>query len=886
MTWNTQPRTLEVTSDAFPEYYDRPVFETIRLSGVEKLGRLYDYWIDVQTIGDIHLSRVHEYVDINRLVGKRMTVKIAIEGSGTVGGESGANVGADVRELTGVIAEAHSVGSDDRRAHYRLRLRPMLWLASLNRENRIFRDQNVREISDEILKKYPLTVRWRLVGAFNGNGPYPKRDYQRQYWQSDWAYLNQLWQEWGITFYFNGDELVLMDNSGYPRHDAAYATIRYLERNGQRVDEEHIHKLEYARALTTGKVAVIDYDYTRATARFGRAIANYRDATNDNAEEYIWADYAQPLQGAMGLNAQPNNDEFEADHLSQVRVDAHRNRSLRIRGEGNLRGMTTGRQFMLEGYPVRPVNQKYLVTGTKIEIVNNDSATQGGGLKREYTCRTKFTAQPSSHVFRTPLKAVKPHAFAEKAIVTGHDNGGITTDPMARVCVWFVWDRVNRRDGNASCWVPLSQMWQGQRYGGMWIPRVNDHVYIGYLNSDPDRPFILGSHVTDRNAAPWDLYANHALSGWRSQDLDGYGKGSNTVVTDDTPGRLQVQMTSDQANSRFVAGFNTRIDGDRGRTEARGVGIEAATDAHAVVRANRGVLITSEARTGATAPMKDMGETVQRLTQARQQHEDLSQLAQKHKAQTTGANQQDAAQTIRAQNAAIKGGAASPDNPSPEMTRPDWVAASAAGIAMTATDSTHMASVNDHAVTAGRDVSYSAGRSYHVSVRGSVSLFSYQLGMKFIAAQGPMVLQAQSGPMSLAALKDLTVSSTDGKVVITAAKEVWIGAGGSYIQINGSGIVNGSPGPILEKGASWDVPGPDSKRMPMPALLSSAGSFDEQVVLHDGEGKVLPNTLYTLKKASGEIFHGVTDEKGLTQRLYSESKEDFHIYLGHRTDLS
>ena len=34
---------------------------------------------------------------------------------------------------------------------------------------------------------------------------------------------------------------------------------------------------------------------------------------------------------------------------------------------------------------------------------------------------------------------------------------------------------------------------------------------------------------------------------------------------------------------------------------------------------------------------------------------------------------------------------------------------------------------------------------------------------------------------------------------ITAAKEVWIGAGGSYIQINGSGIINGSPGPILEK---------------------------------------------------------------------------------------
>jgi len=161
--------------------------------------------------------------------------------------------------------------------------------------------------------------------------------------------------------------------------------------------------------------------------------------------------------------------------------------------------------------------------------------------------------------------------------------------------------------------------------------------------------------------------------------------------------------------------------------------------------------------------------------------------------------------------------------------------ASAAGIAMTATDSTHLASENDHAVTAGRDVSYSAGRSYHVSVRGSVSLFSYQLGMNFIAAQGPMVLQAQSGPMSLAALKDLTVSSTDGKVIITAAKEVWIGAGGSYIQINSGGITNGSPGPILEKGATWSKLGPVSASIATAMAGGTGSGICLECLLHAAE---------------------------------------------------
>ncbi|WP_454871991.1 type VI secretion system Vgr family protein [Paraburkholderia xenovorans] len=817
MAWNTQPRTLEVAGDALPAWRNAPLFVASRLRGTEKLGRLYRYEVDVSTVEapGLYVDEMHRLVDLNRLVGKRLTVKIAVEGSGTwVQGAAQAgspvNNGAGVREISGVIAGAKCLGADDRRVFYRFRLRPWLWLATLNRENRVFLDRTVEEMSRDVLTKYPFPVKWMLGGPGYGRKAYPKRDYQRQFWESDWAFLNRLWQEWGITFHFDGMTLVLRDGASFGRHGGAYQTIRYLDRDGQRIDEEHIHELKVLRGLTTGKVAVTDYDYTQATARFGRTIAIHRDATFDNAEEYIQADYAQPLQGAMGLHGDRNDDEFEADHLARVRAEAYRCRSLRVKGVGNLRGLMTGRTFFLEGFPVEPANDEYLVTGTKIEIVNNDTITQGG-VGREYTCRTKFTAQRANQVYRTPLTAEKPRAFAETAIVSGYEDSNVYTDAMARLKLWFNWDRVGERNGNATCWVPLSQVWQGPRYGALWIPRVGDHVHVGYVNSDPDRPFVLASHTTDRNQAPWDLAANHALSGWRSRDLGSQGRASNAVVTDDTPGRLQVQVTSDYANSRFVAGYNVRINGDRGRQEARGEGIEIATDSHAVMRANRGVLITSEMRAGASAPVKDMGETVQRLEWARQQHEDLSQLAQKHDAQAPGSSQGDVVRDIGTQNDAIRGGQKSADNPSPEMTRPDMVLASAAAIATTATESTHMASVNDHAVTAGRDYSVSVGRSYHASVRGAISLFAYQQGMKFIAAKGRVDIQAQGDGMTLAALKDVTISSTDGKIIITAAKEVWIGAGGSYIQINGSGIINGSPGPILEKTALWDVPDPDAR---------------------------------------------------------------------------
>ncbi|WP_404980307.1 MULTISPECIES: DUF2345 domain-containing protein [unclassified Caballeronia] len=164
-----------------------------------------------------------------------------------------------------------------------------------------------------------------------------------------------------------------------------------------------------------------------------------------------------------------------------------------------------------------------------------------------------------------------------------------------------------------------------------------------------------------------------------------------------------------------------------------------------------------------------------------------------------------------------------------------------------------------------------------LSVRGTVSLFAYQQGMRFIAAKGPWMAQAQSGAMSLAALNDVTVSSSDGRVVITAAKEVWIGAGGSYVQINGSGIVNGSPGAILEKGAVWDKAGADSMRVPPPDLPGEK-AYSAQFTVRDRDGSILKNYSYRMEAESGVTWYGRTDENGLTERVWTASEQSIHLY--------
>jgi hypothetical protein len=101
-------------------------------------------------------------------------------------------------------------------------LTDLLWLATLNRDSRHFRDLDVCQITTEVLKPYQLKIRWdKVIGAGDGQRNYPKRDYQRQFWESDWVFLDRIWQEWGLTFFWDADTLVLIDNHAYGGDNSA-----------------------------------------------------------------------------------------------------------------------------------------------------------------------------------------------------------------------------------------------------------------------------------------------------------------------------------------------------------------------------------------------------------------------------------------------------------------------------------------------------------------------------------------------------------------------------------------------------------------------------------------------------------------------------------------
>jgi type VI secretion system secreted protein VgrG len=780
------------------------------------------------------------------------------------------NIGSYIREISGQVSEARFIRRDERSMIYEFVVQPALAEAAKGSDYQIFLDHTVIEVIGKLLAPYPLSIDWRIAGPLYGKRLYTRRDLQRQHWESAMACFQRLCEHNGLFYWFEHDNgshrIVIADTMGaFHRHGEAYETIRFAAAGDSRMDEEHIDRLEIASRQTAGRVTVVDHDYTKP--RLGRAIIplredehNPRETARADQEVYAYANVSQPLAGAMGLSADPNDAREEARFVAQVRMQALRCQGLRAKGHGNMRGLTVGRAFHLVDHPYHKANREYLVVSATLTIEENDQASHTG---QAFRCETDFEIQPIHEYFRLPHSTPWPvQAGFEYAIVTGPQEHEIWVDAYGRVKCQLIPDRQGELDSKSFIWVLPMQPWQNGQMGSAFVPRVGSQVLIGYVNGNPDMPFIVASSVNRRNMPAWKLPFNQWVSGLRSR-MEG-GSSANHLSFVDTKNELQAQLSSDHGTSQLSLGFLRRLAGNEGLKDARGQGFELRTDLWGTLRAAMGLLISTHGRVGAAGKLKDMDETVQRLTRAREQHEDLSQLAQQHKAQDAQASQRDATQSIKTQNDAVRGGAATHDNPSPEMTRPDLLLASAAGLATTAADCTHMASQNDHAVTAGRDYSLSVGRSYQASVRGSISLFAYRAGMKFYAAKGRVELQAQSDEMALVALKDLTITSTDGKVIITASKEVWIGAGGSYIQIDCSGIINGSPGPILEKAPSWDKAGAASMRMPLPPLPLTplmqnpaelyTQTFDASTVIaNGGDGLALENQPYRVYLPDGTI---------------------------------
>ena len=804
-----------------------------RFQGTEYLSRDFEFKVELLSDdGRIELEAMH---------GKLLCVSL-VQADGSL------------RPFTGYVASFKLVKTDGGVAFYEAVLKPWLAYTRLRRNNRLFHARSLREQAETIFAGYDGLPAWEWEVA----GEQPQLTMATQWDETDHNYLCRRWEAAGYSYWYEhsgeGHTLRVCDDTrGVAPIDGPSPGIRF-HRAGGAAEEDAIGDWSPLRQWASGQAAVSGFDFK--TPRPIHADTVTIDQQGDIPQLEVHS-----YEGHYGFKHQSG-----AYQLARLRMEEIEARGKLYEAQGNNRRVAPGRWFMLFDHFSESEDSEFLILEVHHEASNN--YLQGKNALAEYKnrllCQGKAIPwRPGRGFNSTDTKLL---ALQTATVVGPEGQGSLNVDQYGRIQVKFHWDR----DESGSCWVRVSSNWAGGEKGLTSHPRVGSEVIVQWLDGNPDHPIVTGSVYNQSYMPPWKLPEQRALMGLRSRELTAQGGNtpggrSNHLVLDDTQGKIQAQLRSDHLASQLSLGHIARIEDNAGRKDARGQGFELRTDGIGAVRAQQGLLLSTEGRPNARAHITDMAETLARMAQGQELHDSLSQVAQQAQAHQPG-DQDQVIAALQAQVDAIKGKGGQPaQGEFPEFQAPHLLLASPAGIETSTQGSTHLMSVEHTALSSGGHISLSAGKSLLVSVKEAVRMFAYKAGMKLVAASADIDITALKDSINI--LAKLNITHTANRITITAKEEVVINGGTSFSRWNASGIVHGTSGNWVQHAAhhSFDpAKSEGTPSLPQPVQLAP-GQLDlyhQYVNPEGGKKRGIRQGDYTVVDAEGSIHKGTLDGDG------------------------
>ncbi|MCK7612024.1 type VI secretion system Vgr family protein [Roseibium sediminicola] len=479
-----------------------------------------------------------EDLDFDQAIATHMTVKVVTNNG-------------DTRYFDGLLTDARWLGYRDAYYVYKLTLKPWFWLLTKNANCRIFKDKSAPDIISEVLGEHDFSDHRK-----NLTESYDPIHYCVQYRESDYNFCRRLMEEFGISYFFehqNGKHtMILADAKSSYSPIVGDSTIPFIPIGGEsQRDEEHIYHWVPTRRFLTGKFAMNDYDFEKPSASL--------EADRDAGSAY--------RAGSLEHYDYPGRytEKDKGTTLSKIRLEAEQAADKRIETAGEVPRLFAGGLFTLKDHPHGPQNKEHLVVRASHQIITEQYRTGGGGAQGEAYTGT-YDVLASDIPFRTPAVTRKPRIPGpQTAKVVG--QGEIDVDEYGQIMVEFHWDR----DKTQSRRVRVAQVWSGNNWGGIYIPRVGQEVIVQFLEGDPDQPIIVGTVYNAENMPPYSLPGEKNKAGIKSDSTVG-GGGYNEFVMDDSKGQeligvhAQKDMDTVIENNETLYVKNcreTKIDVDR-----------------------------------------------------------------------------------------------------------------------------------------------------------------------------------------------------------------------------------------------------------------------------------------------------------------------------------
>ncbi|MCO6381456.1 type VI secretion system Vgr family protein [Oceanicola sp. 502str15] len=482
----------------------------LRFDGMDAVNECFEYHVEAVT-NDETVA-----INLDDLLGTHMTVQLE-------------DLYGAQKYFDGIVTECGWGGDGDTGNVYRFTLRPWFWVMSKRRNNKIYQNKSFEAIINEVCSDFGNDAAGGLDVQLSGAMPLANQEYIVQYDESDFHFLTRLMERYGVNYFFKHEQgahkMVITDMvDGFEQLQPT--SREYLIHEGQHVNEaEHFWDWTPHRRLTTGKVALTDYNFKTVSANMKG------EQEGDAVHEY----------GKLESYEYPGVylDGSEGSDYARIRAEQYRARDKHHTATGDCISLSSGMRFTLEGnhQDESLLGQEYICTRAMHSFSTGGYRSSGSGSGgSEHVFVGNYEFAPSAVPYAPERKTRETRMTGpQTATVVGAGGEEIDVDEFGRIVVQFHWDRLGSKDEKSSMRIRVAQPWAGAGWGTLFIPRIGMEVIVEFLEGDPNKPVVTGCVYNGDNAPPYEQPGDKNWNGIKSNSTLG-GGGYNELVFNDTKG--------------------------------------------------------------------------------------------------------------------------------------------------------------------------------------------------------------------------------------------------------------------------------------------------------------------------------------------------------------
>ncbi|MDR6350082.1 type VI secretion system tip protein VgrG [Pantoea sp. SORGH_AS_0659] len=740
-----------------------------------------------------------------------------------------------VKVIHGVITHFRRLQGSRDQVSYEIIIEPFVSLLGKQfHSHRFFVNKSVPEVVTKILTEHGLEA-WQY--QFSLKQSYPKREQINQYQESDLKFIQRLLAEVGIFFYFRLQEDARTEVIHFGDSQVSFNTVKSLPLNSPSgMDDggkDSIWELNLNHQVVEASVSAKDYNHREAQYILRSAEADMTrgdgDATNYGKVYHYRPRHPQsgdkytPAAETANFYARLDHERFLASRTS-------------ITGISTDPSLAAGQTLIMTDNSV-PSTLPELLHNPLVIIKLKFVAS------RESAMRVTIGAVPYSEtICWRPAMLVRPKVSGTMtARVTSAKDNDIYAwqDASGLYRVVFDADEESKDRGQESMPVRLAKPYGGDMYGFHFPLIQGTEVAIAFREGDPDQPYIAHAlhdsrhvdHVTEKNSTRNVIRT----------------AGLNKLRMEDKRGEEHVKLSTEYGGKSQLS-LGHLVDSSRAK---RGEGFELRTDKWGGIRAGSGIFISADKQPGAGAEVLEMQDALNRLHNAGNQ---MQQLADDGKA--AGAEPAQVETQLNFMREELE-----------QLKQAVALLSAPQGIALTSGKHLQLAAAKNLIATAEADADVGIVKRMFIGVGEGLNVFVRRMGIKLLANQGPVSIQAQNDQLQLLARQGLEITSTEEEIHIIAKKKIVLNAGGSYITLDPCKIELGTDGDFAVKSADFAYSGPASMTAEHPEYPEIQSTAKQLLNLKvpmspDAEAGSWAGMPYTLYADGAAIKQGVLDNTG------------------------